>query len=140
MSDVEIENLQGTDFGVEGDLITELTQDWWNRLLKGMNKILCAPGEKSSDHTRDWPRLACEGPADMTLKDDLSRSVGAQYSTGEEQRNKSRNNEETEPKQKQHPVVDVTGDGSMVWCYEEQYCIRTWNVRSMNQGKLEAVK
>ena len=44
-----------------------------------------------------------------------------------------------EPKQKQHPVVDVTGDGSKVW-YKEQYCIGTWNVRSMNQGKLEVVK
>ena len=47
---------------------------------------------------------------------------------------------ETEPKQKQHPVVDVTGDGSKVWCCREQYCIGTWNVRSMNQGKLEVVK
>ena len=45
-----------------------------------------------------------------------------------------------EPKQKQHPVVDVTGDGSKVWCCKEQYCIETWNVRSMNQGKLEMVK
>ena len=44
------------------------------------------------------------------------------------------------PKQKQHPVVDVTGDGSKVWCYKEQFCIWTWNVRSMNQGKLEMVK
>ena len=52
----------------------------------------------------------------------------------------SRKNEETEPKQKQHPVVDVTGDGSKVQCCREQYCIRTWNVRSMNQGKLEVVK
>ena len=42
-----------------------------------------------------------------------------------------------EPKQKQHPVVDVTGDRSKVWCCKEQYCIGTWNVRSMNQGKLE---
>ena len=49
-------------------------------------------------------------------------------------------NEEMEPKQKQHPVVGVTGDGSQVWCYEEQYCIGTWNVRSMNKGKLEVVK
>ena len=47
---------------------------------------------------------------------------------------------ETEPKQKQHPVVDVTGDGSKVQCCKEQYCIGTWNVRSMNQGKLEVVK
>ena len=45
-----------------------------------------------------------------------------------------------EPKQKQHPVVDVMGDGSKVQCYKEQYCIGTWNVRSMNQGKLEVVK
>ena len=42
--------------------------------------------------------------------------------------------------QKQHPVVDVMGDGSKVRCYKEQYCIETWNVRSMNQGKLEVVK
>ena len=44
-------------------------------------------------------------------------------------------NEEMEPKEKQHPVVDVTGDGSKVWCCKEKYCIETWNVRSMNQGK-----
>ena len=47
---------------------------------------------------------------------------------------------EMEPKQKQHPVVDVTGDGSKVRCCKEQYCIGTWNVRSMNQGRLEVVK
>ena len=45
-----------------------------------------------------------------------------------------------EPKQKQHPVVDVTGDRSKVQYCKEQYCIGTWNVRSMNQGKLEVVK
>ena len=45
-----------------------------------------------------------------------------------------------EPKQKQHPVVDMSGDGSKVQCYKEQYCIGAWNVRSMNQGKLEVVK
>ena len=44
------------------------------------------------------------------------------------------------PKQKQYPVVDVTGDRSKVQCYKQQYCIGTWNVRSMNQGKLEVVK
>ena len=48
--------------------------------------------------------------------------------------------QETEPKQKQHLVVYVTSDGSKVWCCKEQYCIGTWNVRSMNQDKLEAVK
>ena len=44
-----------------------------------------------------------------------------------------------EPKQK-YPVVDMTGDRSKVWCYKEQYCIGTWNVKSMNQDKLEVVK
>ena len=77
---------------------------------------------------------------DRTLKDELPRSVGAQYATGGEWRNDSRKTEEMEPKQKQHPVVDVTGDRSKVPCCKEQYCIGTWNVRSMNQGKLEVVK
>ena len=76
----------------------------------------------------------------MTLKDELLRLVGAQYATGEEWRNNSRKNEEAEPEQKQHPVVVVIGDGSKVRCCREQYCIGTWNVRSMNQGKLEVVK
>ena len=60
---------------------------------------------------------------DTILKDELPRSVGAQYATGDQQRNNSRKNEETEPKQKQHPVVDVTGDGSEVQYCKEQYCI-----------------
>ena len=45
-----------------------------------------------------------------------------------------------EPKQKQYPAVHVTDDRSKVQCCKEQYCIGTWNVRSMNQGKLEVVK
>ena len=77
---------------------------------------------------------------DRTLKDELPRSVGAQYATGNQWRNNSRKNEETEPKQKQHTVADVAGDGSKARCYKEQYCIRTWKIRSMNQGKLEVVK
>ena len=77
---------------------------------------------------------------DMTLKDELPRLVGAQYATRQEWRNNSRKNDETELKQKQHPAVDVTGDGSKVQCCKEQYCIGTWNIRSMNQGKLEVVK
>jgi len=64
----------------------------------------------------------------------------AHYATGEQWINNSRKNEEMEPKQKQHPVVDVTGDGIKVQCCKEQYCIGTWNVKSMNQGKLEVVK
>ena len=70
---------------------------------------------------------------------ELDKAV-VQYATGDQWRNNSRKNEGMDPKQKQHPVVDVTGDRSKVQCYKEQYCIGTWNVRSMNQGKLEVVK
>ena len=65
---------------------------------------------------------------------------GAQYATGDQWRKNSRKNEGMEPKQKQYPVLDGTGDRSKVRCYKEQYFIGTWNVRSMNQGKLEVVK
>ena len=77
---------------------------------------------------------------DRTLKDELPRSVAAQYATGDQWRNNSRKNEGMEPKQKQHPVVNGTGDRSNVQCCKEQYCRGTWNVRSMSQGKLEVVK
>ena len=77
---------------------------------------------------------------DRRVKNELPRSVGTQYATGDQWRNNSRKNEETEPKQKQHPVVDGTGNRSKIQCCKEQYCIGTWNVRSMNQGKLEVVK
>ena len=77
---------------------------------------------------------------DRTLKDELPRSVGAQYATGDQWRNNFRKNEGMEPKQKQYPAVDVTGDRSKVQCCKEQYCIGTWNVRSINQGKLKVVK
>ena len=86
------------------------------------------------------PMNSMKRQKDETLKDELPRSVGAQYATGDQGRNNSRKNEEMEPKQKQHPVVDVTGDGRKVRCCKEQYCIGTWNVRSMNQCKLEVVK
>ena len=69
-----------------------------------------------------------------TLKDELPRSVGAQYATGEQWRNNSSKNEGMELKQKQYRVVDVTGDRSKIRSCKEQYCIGTWNVRSMNQG------
>ena len=76
----------------------------------------------------------------IKAKEELPRSLGAQYATGDQWRNNSRKNEGMEPKQKQYPVVDVTGDRSKVRCCKEQYCIGTWNVRSMNQGKWELVK
>ena len=74
---------------------------------------------------------------DRTPKDELPRLVGAQYATGDQWRNNSRKNEGMEPKQKQHPVVDETGDRSKVQCCKEQYCIGTW---SMNQGILEKTR
>ena len=77
---------------------------------------------------------------DRILKEELPRLVSAQYATGDQWINIPRKNEEMEPKQKQYPVVDVTGDRSKVRCSKEQYCIGTWNVRSMNQDKLEVVK
>ena len=73
-------------------------------------------------------------------EDEPLRSVGAQYSTGVEQRNNYRKNEEAESKQKWSPVVVVFGSESKFrWC-KEQYCIGTWNIRSMNQGTLGVVK
>ena len=86
------------------------------------------------------PMNSTKRQKNRTLKDGLPRLVGAQYATRDQWRNNSRKNEEMEPKQKQHAVVDVMGDGSKIQCGKEQYCIGTWNVRSMNQGKLEVVK
>ena len=77
---------------------------------------------------------------DRTLKNELPRSVGVQCAIRDRWGNKSRKNEEIETKQKQHLAVDVTGDGSQVQGCKEHFCIGTWNVRSMNQGKLEAIK
>ena len=77
---------------------------------------------------------------DRTLKDELPRSVDAQYATRDPWRSNSRKNEEVASKQKQHPVVDMNGDRSKVQCCKEPYCIGTWTLRSMNQGKLEVVK
>ena len=85
------------------------------------------------------PMNSMKRQKDRTLTDELPRSVGAQYGTGEEWRNNPRKNEEVELKWKQRPVVDVTGDGSKDQGCKEQYCIGTWNIRSMNQGKLDGV-
>ena len=111
---------------------------WWRVLTK------CGPLEK--EMANHFSILALRTPLSMkrqkdrTLKDELARLVGAQTATGDQWRNNSRKNEGLEPKQKQYPAVDVTGDRSKVQCCKKQYCIGTWNVRSMNQGKLEVVK
>ena len=76
---------------------------------------------------------------ERTQKDELPRLVGARHAMGDQWTNNSRKNEEKESKQKEHPVVDVTGDESKVRCCNEQYCTGTWNV-TMNQHKLEVVK
>ena len=78
------------------------------------------------------PMISMKRQKDRTLKDELPRLIGAQYATGDQWRINSRKNEEMEPKQKQHLVMDVTGDGSKVQCCKEQYCIGTWNIRSIN--------
>ena len=72
------------------------------------------------------PMNSMKRQKDRTLKVELPRSA-AQYATGDQWRNNSRKNEEVETKKKQHPVVDVTGDGSKVQCCKEEYCIKTWN-------------
>ena len=103
-----------------------------------------SPGEGNGNSLQysclENPMNRMKEQKDRTLKDEHPRSVGAQYATGEQRRNNSRKTEEMEPKQKQHPAVDMTGGGSKVRYCKEQYCIGTWNVRSTNQGKLEAVK
>ena len=86
------------------------------------------------------PMNSMKRQKDRTLKDEFPRLVGVQYATGDQWRINSIKNEGMEPEQKQYPVVGVTGDRSKVWCYKGQYCRGTWNVRSMNQGKLEVVK
>ena len=86
------------------------------------------------------PMNSVKRQKDRTLKAELPRSLGAQYATGDQWRNNSRKNEGMEPKKKQYPVVYVTGDRSKVRCGKEQYCIGTWNVRSINQDKLEVIK
>ena len=67
------------------------------------------------------PHEQYEKEKDWTLKDEVPRSVGAQYATGDQWRNNSRKNERMEPKQKQCPAVDVTGDRSKVWRCQEQF-------------------
>ena len=86
------------------------------------------------------PMSSMKRQNDRKLKKELPRSVGTQYANGDQWRNNSGKNEGIEPKQKEYPAVDMTGDRTKVRCYKEQYCIGTWNLRSMNQGKLEVVK
>ena len=123
-------------------MLCRATQDGW--VMAESSDKMWSAGEGNGKPLQysclENPMNSMKRQKDRTLKDELFRSVGAQYATGDQWRNNSRKNEEMDPKQKQHPVVDVAGDGSKVLCCKEQYCIGTWNVRSMNQGKLEVVK
>ena len=118
------------------------TQD--RRVMVERSDRMWSPGEGNGKPLQysclENPTNSMRRQNDRTLKEELPRSVGAQCATGDQWRNNSRKNERMEPKQKQYPVVDVTGAKSKVQCSKEQYFIGAWNVRSMNQGKLEVVK
>ena len=118
------------------------TQDRWVMVERSDRMRSTGEGNgKPLQHScLENPMNSMKGQNDRILKEELPRSVGAQYATGDQWRNNSRENEGMEPKQKQYPVVDVTGNGSKLQCCKEQYCIGTWNVRSLNHGKLEVVK
>ena len=123
-------------------MLCRATQDRW--VMAESSDKMWSTGEGNGKPLQysclENPMNSMKRQKGMTLKDKLPRSVDAQYATGDQWRNNSRKNKEMEPKRKKHPVVDVTGNGSKVWCCKEEYCIGTWNVRSMNQGKLEVVK
>ena len=118
------------------------TQD--GRVMVQSSGKMWSPGEGNGKPLQysflENPMKNMKRQKDRAPKDELPRSVDAQYATGDQWRNNSRKNEGMDPKQKQYSVEDVTGDRSKVRCCKEQYCIGTWNVRSMNQGKLEVVK
>ena len=87
---------------------------WWRVLTKLQWSTGEGNGKPLQYSCLENPMNSMRKQKDKTLKNELPRSVGAQYCTGEQQRSSSGKNEEAEPKQKQHPVVDVTGDGSKV--------------------------
>ena len=92
------------------------TQDGWV-MVESSDKILFTGDENGKPlqySCLENPMNSMKRQKDRILKDELPRSVGNQYAMGEQQRNNSRKNEGTEPKQKQHPVVDVTGDRSKI--------------------------
>ena len=115
------------------------TQDGW--VIVERSDRLRSTGEENGKPLQyscfENPVNSMKRQNDRILKEELPRSVGAQYATGDQWRNNFRKNEGMEPKQKQYPDVDVTGDRSKVRCCKEKYCIGT---RSMNQGKQEVVK
>ena len=110
----------------DGQVMVERSDRMWSTGEGNGKSLQYSCFENSMNSTK--------GKKDRTLKNELPSSVGAQYATGDQWRNNSRKNEGMEPKRKEYPAVDVTGDRSKIRCYKEQYCIGTWNVRSMNQA------
>ena len=105
-------------------MVESSDKTWFHWRREWQTTSVFLPRELQEQHERQ---------KDSTLKEELPRSVGAQYATRDQWRNNSRKNEGMEPKQKQHSVVDVTGDRSKVRCCTEQYCIGTWNVRFISR-------
>ena len=99
----------------DGQVMVESSEKTWS--IRGGN------GKPLQYSCLENPMNSMKRQKDRTLKDELPRLVGAQYATGDQWRNNPERMK-TEPKQKQHPVVDVTGDGSKVRCCKEQYCNR----------------
>ena len=99
------------------------TQDRWD-MVESSDKMWSTGGNGKSlqNSCLQNPMNSMKRQRDGTLKDVLPRSVHAHYATGDQWRNNSRKDEKTEPKQKQHPVADVTDNGSKVQCCKEQYC------------------
>ena len=100
---------------------------WWRGLTE------CGPLEKGMENQYfclENPMNSMKRQKDRTLKAEFPRSVGTQNATGDQWKNNFRKNEGMEPKQKQHPVVDGTGDRSKIRCCKEQYCMGTWNVNT----------
>ena len=116
----------------DGWLMVEISDRMWST-EEGNGKPL-------QDSCLENPMSSMKKQNDRILKEELPRSVGARYASGNQWKNTSKKNGGMEPNQKQYPVVDVNGDRSKVRCCKDEYCIGTWNVRSMNQGKLEVVK
>ena len=117
----------------------EMDRSWWIGLIE------CGPLQKEmANHfsilALRTPWTVWKGKKIGHWKINSPGQLGAQYAIGDQWKNNSIKNEVMEPKQKQHPVVDGTGDRSKVRRCKEQYCIGTWNVKSKNQGKLEVVK
>ena len=111
-------------------MLCRVTQDGW--VMVESSDKMWSTGEGNSKPLQysclENPMNSMKRQKDRTLKDELPRLLSAQYATGEEWKNSSRKNKETEPKRKQYPVVDVTSDKSKVRCCKAQYCIGTWNV------------